>query len=372
MLLSAVSIGLCLLNGPQQLPKKDEPIWQAAKNSVAMILREGQPVGEAVLIDKSGLFLANQSAVSTPNIQARLADGTTVVLDWKATDVPTQTVLLQAQEWTPERGVVVTLHHPTAKLERVPVLVVLPSGPVRGELVDGNVVGYLSSSKRSFPLGEVRFEASTQSVAGALVFDDAGHLVGLLNATLASPEPQSRFVHVAGPKSGTVPPIALGGGSGGGAGKSASGGGGAPAFRADSNQFGPADFTTGYTVGPEVLRRVISGFLSPSHKVLHPAIGIQCKYDPLTPGALITLVKEGSPAALAGIQVGDLIIRMDERPIKNQFDFAKVIESKDVGDSLTVTVMRFSEGHTYKLTVGTIQKAQAIPGPGIAKSDSGD
>lgn len=367
MLLSAVSVGLCLLNGPQQLPKKDEPIWQAAKNSVAMVMRQGFPVGEAVLIDKSGLFLANQSAVSTPTIQARLADGTTVVLDWKATDIPTQTVLLQAQDWTPERGVVVTLRQQVGKLDRMPVMVVLPSGPVRGELVDGNVVGYLSSSKRSFPLGEVRFEASTQSVAGALVFDDAGHLVGLLNATLATDEPQSKFVHIAGPKSGTMPPNLLGGG----AGKSAGGGNGGKAFRADANQFGPADFTTGYTVGPEVLRRVVSGFLSPTHKVLHPAIGIQCKYDPLTPGALITLVKEGSPAALAGIQVGDLIIRMDERPIKNQFDFAKVIEAKDVGDSLTVTVMRFSEGHTYKLTVGAIQKAQMIPMPGIAKSESG-
>ncbi|HWA84066.1 MAG TPA: PDZ domain-containing protein, partial [Fimbriimonadaceae bacterium] len=343
------------------LPKQDEPVWQVAKNSVAMIMRQGVVTGEAVLIDKSGLFLANQSAISTPSVQARMADGTNIVLEWKATDVPTQTVLLQAEEWAPEHGTVVTLRPPATKLAKLPVLVVLPSGPVRGELVDGNVVGYLSSSKRSFPLGEVRFEASTQSVAGALLFDEAGHLVGLLNATLATQEPQSKFVHVAGPKHGDMLPLnGVGGGNGG------------QTRAANMNQFGPADFTTGYTVGPEVLRRVVSGFLSPSHKVLHPAIGIQCKYDPLTPGALITLVKDGSPAALAGIQVGDLIVRMDERPIKNQFDFAQVIEAKDVGDSLTITVMRFAASHTFKLTVGTIQKAQVISAPEIVRSGSGD
>jgi S1-C subfamily serine protease len=370
MLLSAASIVFALLSAPQRLPVKDSKVWEGAKNSVVTIVKSGVPVGQAVLIDKSGLFLANQSAVSTPTIVARLADGRNVILDWRSTDVPTQTVLLQAEEWTPDPSAVVTLHQPGDSMEKVSVIVVLPSGPVHGELIAGNRVGVLGSSKRMFPLGEVKFEASAQSMAGAIVFDDAGHLVGLLNATLDSEETSQKRVRV--PTNGYVDPQFFNG-----AGNQGNGGGGGGQSQsqdpiktsalpkndlASPNIYGPADPITGYTVGPDVLRRVVSGFLSPSHKVLHPAIGVNCQENvpKSVPGALVVLVKADSPAQRAGVQKGDLIVKMDDKPIQTQFDFARVIESKDAGDGLTIVVMRGQTAHTFKMIVGTMQKAQYV------------
>jgi len=354
--------------GPVAMPKLAHSAWETVKPSVAFILRNGIPSGQAALIDKSGLFLADEGAVTSQSVQARLSDGRVIVLDWKSTDLPTQTVLLQAEDWSPTDGMVVSLRAPGERTAKLPVIVVLPGGPVYGYLADGNRVGYHKDSKRSFPLGEVRFEANTQPVAGALVFDEGGRLVGLLNATLES-EP-SGFVHIAGPQSGTIPPLGLGGGglrggSQGGAGGQSQAGGDAKARQAQGvelqNVSGPNDPTIGYTVGPEVLRRIVSGFLSPNHKVLHPAIGVQCRYSNQAPGAVILVVKPDSPAEHAGILVGDLIVRMDDKPIRNQFDFSRVIESKDVGDTLTIGILRDNVPHTFKLVVGTIQKALMAP-----------
>jgi hypothetical protein len=353
MLSLAASLVLGFMGNPQQLPKQDLAIWETAKTSVAVILKNGVPVSQAALIDKSGLFLANQSAISTPSVQARLSNGKTVILNWKSTDIPTQTVLLQAEEWSPEDGTVVTLHAPGDAHEKLSVIVVLPSGPIRGDMIVGNRVAVLSSSRRVFQLGEVRFEANTQSVAGALVFDEKGSLLGLLNATLEG----QNWVRIKGPNN--VPPPGVFGAQ-----KSGGGVGTPQGFRQLSDQMGPAEATTGYTVGPEILRRVVSGFLSPSHKVQHPAIGIMCK-DGITPGALIVTVRAGSPAEEAGIQVGDNIVRMDDQPVRTQIDFSRLIETKDVGDTLTVVVMRDLVAHTFKVKVGTIQKAQVVSG-GVA------
>jgi S1-C subfamily serine protease len=351
MLLSAVSFGLLLAGGdPAQLTKQDTALWESTKGCVAIILRNGAPSAAAALIDKNGLFLASQGAVQGQALQARLSNGKLVTLDWISSDIPTQTALLQAENWKAEDGTVVTLHDNAEKLEKAGVLVVLPSGPVRGELVTGKV-GVLanSPSKRAFQLGEVRFEANTESVGGALVFDGSGHLTGLLNATLQSADQQMQRVKVTS-KSGSLPPIGPAGV-----------GGGAQSFADPTKSAtGPADLTVGYTIGPEVLRRVVTGFLSPNHKVKHPAVGLFC-IDAPGHGALVQRVTEDSPAAKAGIEAGDIIIRMDETPIKNQFDFAKVIESKDVGESVTIVVLRDLEAKTFKVTVGTIQKTGIPP-----------
>src|SRR5690242_16467794 len=109
MSLLAVSAYLALVSGPQRLQKAEDLVWQTTQKSVAVILKDGIPIGDAALIDRTGLFITNQSAVSTPTMEARLSNGKTVTLDWKSTDVPTQTVLLQAENWNPDDGVAVTL-----------------------------------------------------------------------------------------------------------------------------------------------------------------------------------------------------------------------------------------------------------------------
>lgn len=316
-----------------QLAKKDADNWSAIKNSVVTLLREGIPSGQAALIDKSGLFLAHQDVVFTATTKARMGNGKLVILDWKASDPSTQTVLLQAENWQAEFEPV-HIHEGAVAGENRPVLVVLPGGPVRGE-VGANSRTAVLASKRMFALGEVRIEATAQNVGGGLVFDEEGHLLGLLNATESISSAGSPMItRFAAPKK-DVQQNAL-------------------QRTLPTQGFGPAGMLVGYTVQSDVLRRVVTGFLSPSHQVKHPAIGVFCKDAPGS-GSLVMRVVPNSPADKAGMQPGDIIVKMDETVINDQFDFARFIDTKDVGDKVRVTVTRNLQRFNLNVSVGVYQ-----------------
>lgn len=332
MFLLAVNLGAVLLNSDwSQLAKQDVDVWNSVKNSVVVLLREGIPSGQAALIDKSGLFLASQDVVFTQTTKAKLANGHIVVLAWKSVDPSTQTVLLQAENWK-EDAEPVKLQEGAIKSDRAPVLVVLPGGPVRAQLTPNNQLGVLAS-KKMFSMGEVIFEATAQNIGGGLVFNNSGRLVGMLNATLESAEPSGGAGFLKPQTAVTQNSLQR---------------------SLQGNGYGPGQMMVGYTVQSDVLRRIVSGFLSPSHKVQHPAIGVFCKDAP-GKGALIMSVREGSPAAKAGLRNGDIILKMDDAPINDQFDFASFMETKDVGSSIDVTISRNFETKTIKLTVGVFQ-----------------
>jgi hypothetical protein len=51
-------------------------------------------------------------------------------------------------------------------------------------------------------------------------------------------------------------------------------------------------------------------------------------------------VREGSPAALAGLRAGDILIEFDGKPIKNLYDFTYVLRAHKPGDEVDVVVLR--------------------------------
>jgi len=51
-------------------------------------------------------------------------------------------------------------------------------------------------------------------------------------------------------------------------------------------------------------------------------------------------VREGSPAALAGLKAGDILIEFDSKPIKNLYDFTYALRSKKPGEEVVVRVLR--------------------------------
>jgi DNA-binding transcriptional MerR regulator len=66
-------------------------------------------------------------------------------------------------------------------------------------------------------------------------------------------------------------------------------------------------------------------------------------------GVLVDRVIEGLPAAKAGLKQGDVIVEFDgERPVSAQ-TIREVLEKKDVGDTVNVTVLR--EGESKRLKV---------------------
>src|SRR5262249_38821788 len=57
-------------------------------------------------------------------------------------------------------------------------------------------------------------------------------------------------------------------------------------------------------------------------------------------GVLLSGVRAGSPAEKAGIQGGDLIVRIDTMEIRNIYDFVHILETHAPGETLQITVLR--------------------------------
>ncbi len=63
-----------------------------------------------------------------------------------------------------------------------------------------------------------------------------------------------------------------------------------------------------------------------------------------TNGVIVTEVDKNSPAAQAGLEVGDIVTKVNDNPIKNSSDIWRIIEESDLrgGDLLQLTVLRDS------------------------------
>lgn len=73
---------------------------------------------------------------------------------------------------------------------------------------------------------------------------------------------------------------------------------------------------------------------------LTPALLSALSLAPETHGALISRVREESPAQRAGLQRGDVLAKVDERPIQTGRDFFEVLEAAVEGQELRLEVLR--------------------------------
>ena len=71
------------------------------------------------------------------------------------------------------------------------------------------------------------------------------------------------------------------------------------------------------------------------------------------PGVKLSGVRAGSPAELAGVRGGDILVRLDEVEIRNLYDFQYALNGRRPGDTVTVVVMRDGERLELKATLGT-------------------
>ena len=86
----------------------------------------------------------------------------------------------------------------------------------------------------------------------------------------------------------------------------------------------------------------------------------------LPQGAAIKQVVEGAPAAEAGLQVNDIITKVDGKEIKGSSDLVSIVSKSSVGQTLTLTVYRMGAYIELKLTVGEQKQtstSQQNPGP---------
>jgi putative serine protease PepD len=97
-------------------------------------------------------------------------------------------------------------------------------------------------------------------------------------------------------------------------------------------------------------------------KITHPFMGVstatvdqasaQSFSLPVTSGALVQQVTAGSPAATAGIRVGDIIVRIDQTTIATSEDVFTAVRSAAVGQKIAVQVVRGSQHLTLSVTLG--------------------
>lgn len=114
----------------------------------------------------------------------------------------------------------------------------------------------------------------------------------------------------------------------------------------------------GAPVGPAV-----GGSNSPTQQVARPWIGFYCvKVPPPADakdanseeksGALVSLVQPGSPAEKAGLQVEDIVVAVNDLPIRKPEDLSDPLQKLVIGQGLTVDVVRQGAPLRFQMQVG--------------------
>jgi S1-C subfamily serine protease len=68
-------------------------------------------------------------------------------------------------------------------------------------------------------------------------------------------------------------------------------------------------------------------------------------------GVRLTGVREGSPAAEAGIQGGDVVVEFDGNPIADIYAYTYALQAHSPGDEVTIVVERDGERVTVQATL---------------------
>src|SRR6267154_1363303 len=72
-------------------------------------------------------------------------------------------------------------------------------------------------------------------------------------------------------------------------------------------------------------------------------------------GALIAGVEEKGPAKPAGIEPGDVVIKFDDKDIKEPKDLSRVVADTAVGKEVDVVIIRKGQEETHKVTLGRLE-----------------
>ncbi len=68
-------------------------------------------------------------------------------------------------------------------------------------------------------------------------------------------------------------------------------------------------------------------------------------------GALVAQVMDNSPAAKAGLQVGDVIMRFNDKPVNQSSDLPPLVSATPVGDKASIEIMRKGKSETLQAKI---------------------
>lgn len=73
-----------------------------------------------------------------------------------------------------------------------------------------------------------------------------------------------------------------------------------------------------------------------------------------TYGALVSSIQQGSPAATAGVQVGDVVLEFNGREIKEMRRLPAIVAETEIGSKVAMEVWRNGKRESLKVTVGEL------------------
>ena len=88
-------------------------------------------------------------------------------------------------------------------------------------------------------------------------------------------------------------------------------------------------------------------------------------------GAYVAAVTDGGSAASAGIQVGDIITKVDDTDVASADGLILAVRSHSVGDTVTVTYVRGNETKTAQVTLGSDEGATTGSGSSSVSGGNG-
>jgi aminopeptidase YwaD len=84
-----------------------------------------------------------------------------------------------------------------------------------------------------------------------------------------------------------------------------------------------------------------------------PYLGTIPDMTPRDFGLRLTGVREGSPAAIAGLQPGDVVVEFDGNPVADIYAYTYALQAKQVGDEVVIVVERNGERISVTATLGS-------------------
>ena len=77
-------------------------------------------------------------------------------------------------------------------------------------------------------------------------------------------------------------------------------------------------------------------------------------------GALVSSVNENSPADIAGLEPGDVILSFDGKKIERMRDLPRIVAETDIGTTVVVEIFRGGRLSTVDVTLGELEKAELV------------
>ncbi|MGI9382822.1 MAG: Do family serine endopeptidase [Methyloligellaceae bacterium] len=76
-------------------------------------------------------------------------------------------------------------------------------------------------------------------------------------------------------------------------------------------------------------------------------------------GALVASVTSESPAAVAGVEAGDVIVAFDGQEVANMRVLPRIVARTPIGKSVDVQVLRKGQSQKFKITIGRLPEGEA-------------